>query len=69
MPLRPEVHGTERPLQNHVAIVQVAFVEAARFLGGQLFVLINEFDPHLKSRVLEYYALFRYAAILAGVRR
>jgi hypothetical protein len=42
-PLRPEEHGTERPLQNHVAIT---FVEAARFWGGQIFVsFINEIDP------------------------
>jgi hypothetical protein len=31
--------GTERPLQNHVVIVRVAFVAAARFLGGHPFVL------------------------------
>jgi hypothetical protein len=44
-PLRPEERGTERPLQNHVAILRVALVEAARFLGGQLFVsFVNEFD-------------------------
>jgi hypothetical protein len=37
--------GTERPLQNRAATVRVAFVEAARFLGGQLFVsFINEID-------------------------
>jgi len=37
-PLRPEVHGTERPLQNRRALLVVGFVEAARFLGGQPFV-------------------------------
>jgi len=37
-PLRPEGHGTERPLHNLVAMSRVALVEAARFLGGQLFV-------------------------------
>ncbi|MCU1342104.1 MAG: hypothetical protein JWN92_1527 [Candidatus Acidoferrum typicum] len=36
-PLRPEEHGTERPLENHVAILGFALVAAARFLGGQLF--------------------------------
>jgi hypothetical protein len=25
------------PLQNHVALVRVAFVAVARFLGGQVF--------------------------------
>ena len=41
----PENHGTERPLQNHFAFVCVAFVAAARFLGGQLLVsFANEID-------------------------
>src|SRR3984893_14639202 len=35
---RQEAGGTERPPQNHVATERVAFVAAARFLGGQLFV-------------------------------
>jgi hypothetical protein len=38
--------GTERALQNYIASARVAFVAAARFLGGQLFVsFINEIDP------------------------
>jgi hypothetical protein len=45
-PLRPEEHGTERPLQNHFTVIRVALVAAARFLGGQLFVsFTSEIDP------------------------
>jgi hypothetical protein len=40
-PLRPERHGTERPLQNHVARARLAFVAAVRLLGGQLFASEN----------------------------
>jgi len=33
------------PLQNQPTILRVAFVAAARFLGGQLFVsFINQID-------------------------
>jgi hypothetical protein len=47
------VTGTERTLQNRVATVRVAFVAAARFLGGQLFVsCLNEIDPLLTRRAL-----------------
>jgi HSP20 family protein len=35
-PIRPEKHGTDRPLRNHLIATRVAFVEAARFLGGHL---------------------------------
>lgn len=35
---RPELRGTEQPLQNHSGLVNVAFVEAAPFLGGQTLV-------------------------------
>jgi hypothetical protein len=31
------MHGMERPLQNRPVLLAVGFVEAARFLGGQLF--------------------------------
>src|SRR5713101_1688236 len=34
---RPGKRGTERPLQNHHALLVAGFVEAARFLGGQPF--------------------------------
>jgi hypothetical protein len=34
-PLRPEEHGTERPLQNCYAVLVAGFVEADCFLGGQ----------------------------------
>src|ERR1700730_12307211 len=37
-PLRPEEDGTERPPPKRVADVRFNFVDAARFLGGQLFV-------------------------------
>jgi hypothetical protein len=36
-PFRPEMHGTERPLQNRNSLLLMGFVEAARFLGGQPF--------------------------------
>jgi hypothetical protein len=45
-PLRPENHGTERPLQKDLGILCVAFVAAARFLGGQL-LLFTERQPAL----------------------
>jgi hypothetical protein len=31
------MHGIEWPLQNRPVLLAVGFVEAARFLGGQLF--------------------------------
>src|ERR1017187_2204713 len=33
-PIRPEKHGTDRPLRNRLLSARVAFVEAARHLGG-----------------------------------
>jgi hypothetical protein len=37
-PFRPERNGTEWPLQNRSVWFIVGFVEAARLLGGQIFV-------------------------------
>jgi hypothetical protein len=38
----------ERPLQNQFHIVRVAFEEAARFRGRQIFdPIIDEIDPQL----------------------
>ena len=43
---RPEKHGTERPLQNHHALLVAGFVEAARFLGGQPFAPFSTKRSH-----------------------
>ena len=49
-PLRFEKRGTERPVQNRAS--RVAFVAAARLLGGQLFVrFASEIDPRFTLRM------------------
>ncbi len=50
-PLRPEVCGTERPLQNLRASIRVGFVEAARFWGGHLFAFTRAKAGHYRDRL------------------
>jgi len=44
-PFRPEMRGTEWPLQKRPSRLEDGFVEAARFLGGQPFVLPGISQP------------------------
>jgi hypothetical protein len=44
-PFRPEMRGTERPLQNRAAQLVFGFVQAARFLGGQFFARASRKKP------------------------
>ena len=57
-PLRPEMHGTERPLQNRTLRSALGFVEASRFGGGQLlissFSIRGRMDRAYHSGYLEY---------------
>ncbi len=50
-PLRPEMHGTERPLQNHPTLVAVDFIEAARIWGGQMSAFSTANPIHFPERL------------------
>jgi hypothetical protein len=43
------VNGTKRPTQKHDVTAGVAFVAAARFLGGQRFVIVIS-----KTKMIHY---------------
>jgi hypothetical protein len=53
-PLRPEEDGTEKPPQKRVADVRFDFVDAARLLGGQLFVSPTNKIHRLPTRQREH---------------